>query len=122
MSRIISFNLLSSRKEINYNFCHSSTRTTVERSIGIVKRRWHCLKGLRVNPNKACIIITVCMMLNNRARLLNLPDPDSDEEDEGDDAGDDSDGNDDAVIQPATERARVHTGNAARNRIINDFF
>ena len=57
------------------------------------------------------------MMLNNRARYLNLPDSDED-----DDAGDNSDGDDDAVIRPATERARVHTGNAERNRVINNFF
>ena len=74
---------------------------------------------LRVEPNKACTIFTICMMLNNRARYLNLPDPDSDEDD---DAGDNSDGDDDAVIRPATERARVHTGNAERNRVINNFF
>ena len=39
-------------------------------------------------------------MLNNRARYLNVSDPDSDEDD---DAGDNSDGDDDAVIQQATE-------------------
>ena len=54
----------------------------------------------------------------NRTRYLNLPD----EDDEDDDAGDNSDGDDDAVIQPATERARVHTGNAERNRVVNNFF
>ena len=31
------------RQEQNYNFSHSSTRTAVERSIGVAKRRWQVL-------------------------------------------------------------------------------
>ena len=51
------------RQEQNYNFSHSSTRTAVERSIGVVKRRWHCLRRLRVSPRKACQIIVVYSLM-----------------------------------------------------------
>ena len=70
------------------------------------------------------------MMLDTRARYLNLPDPGSDEDgdsdedevDEDDDAGDNSDGDDDVDILPATERVRVPTVNVERNRVIRNFF
>ena len=47
----------------NYNFSHSSTRTAVERSIGVTKRWWHCLRRLRASPQKACQIIVVEKMV-----------------------------------------------------------
>ena len=76
-----------------YNFAHSSTRTTVQRSIGVAKLRWHCLHcGLHLQPQKACKVILVCFMLHNCARYvyLKLPPPahDSDNNWEDDDAGD----------------------------------
>ena len=70
------------QREMAYNFHQSSARTTVERSIGVAKRRWHCMRRLRVAPVKACEIITVCLMLHNRARLYALPDAESDDEDD----------------------------------------
>ena len=106
----------TTRKEKNYNFSQSSTRTTVERSIGIAKRRWHCLRRLRVEPTKACRITTVCLMLHNRARFLNLEDPDSDS------ASDDSDSDDFNGGQQVTERARVASGKAVRDQLINNYF
>lgn len=44
--------------------------------LGCLKRRWHCLRRLRMAPNKACNIFVVCAILHNRARFLRLPDPD----------------------------------------------
>lgn len=62
----------------NYNFAHSSTRTTIERCIRVAKRRWHCLRcGLRLEPPRACQVITVCLWLHN----LGLDPPDSDDDD-----------------------------------------
>jgi len=44
-----------------FNDAHSITRATVERCIGVLKRRWHCLHDeLRVAPAKACKIICAC--------------------------------------------------------------
>ena len=40
--------------KIRYNYIHSSARTAVERAIGVLKRRWHCLRELRLEPAKAC--------------------------------------------------------------------
>ena len=74
-----------------YNFTHSSTRTTVQRSIGVAKQRLHCLRCvLHLQPQKACKVILVCFMLHNCAGHLKLPPPphDSDNNWEDDDAGD----------------------------------
>eukprot|EP00745_Piridium_sociabile_P006830 TRINITY_DN14383_c0_g1_i11.p1 TRINITY_DN14383_c0_g1~~TRINITY_DN14383_c0_g1_i11.p1 ORF type:complete len:164 (+),score=35.17 TRINITY_DN14383_c0_g1_i11:925-1416(+) len=104
----------TTREEIHYNFAHSSTRSTIERCIGVAKQRWQCLRiGLRVAPEKACKIIAVCLMLHNRARLLNIPEvPDvPDDQDVPDNDPDSDDG--------LAERARVAAGQAARRRIIN---
>lgn len=110
-------------KEQNYNNRHSQARCVVERSIGMAKRRWHCLRRLRVDPIQACKIITVCFMLCNRARRLALPDMDWDaeepEEEQGPDVGD-------AQPIPAqmqlTERVRVEIGKRTRARLIETFF
>lgn len=40
------------RQEQNFNFHQSSARITVERAIGVAKRRWHCLQELRVSPQR----------------------------------------------------------------------
>ena len=61
-------------KERQYNFAHSSTRSTVEWCIGVAKQRWHCLRcGLRLETSKAWKVIFVCFMLHNRARRQNIP-------------------------------------------------
>lgn len=115
----------ATQEERRYNFAHSSTRTTIERCIGVAKQRWQCLRvGLRVKPVKACKIIAVCLMLHNRARLLNIPDvadvaDDQDVADEHD-VPNNPDFDGEVAEQPAVaERARVAAGQAARRRIIN---
>ena len=82
-------------QEQNYNFSHSSTRTAVERSIGVAKRRWHCLRRLRVSPQEACQITVLCLRLHNCARLLALPAPDLNDDD-SDDSDDDAESVDEA--------------------------
>lgn len=53
----------ATQSEKNYNFAHSSTRTTIERYIGVAKRRWHCLRcGLRMEPARACQVI--CFLIH----------------------------------------------------------
>ena len=39
---------------------YNNARAVVERIIGILKRRWACLKELRFNPGKCCKVIAVC--------------------------------------------------------------
>ena len=49
-----------------------TTRCSVERSIGQLKRRFNCLQsGFRLQPEKACIIIVTCVILHNIAKILN---------------------------------------------------
>ena len=111
----------ATRQPRNYNFAHSSTRTTVERSIGVAKQRFHCLRcGLRLQPPKACKVIIVCMMLHNHARRLNLPAPADDSSDSSSSSDDESDGGGsggrgggNAVGgQAMTDRARTAAGKA----------
>ena len=118
----------TNRKERNYNFAQSSTRTTVERAIGVAKQRWRCLRvGLRLQPLKASRVIKVCFMLANLARKLKLPraPPDSSEsESESSSDSEDSDDEDDELgeNQANTERERTAAGKAVRDMIINQNF
>ncbi|KAK0147801.1 putative nuclease HARBI1 [Merluccius polli] len=50
---------------------HKNTRNVVERGIGQVKRRFHVLHGeIRLSPERASSVITVCAILHNRYGLL----------------------------------------------------
>ena len=84
----------TTRSQRRYNFSHSSTHTTVQRSIGMAKQRWHCLRCcLRLQPQKACKVILVCFMLHNCARHFKLPPPPHDSDNwKKDDAGDEKNG------------------------------
>lgn len=98
----------------------------------IAKKRWRCLRGLRVEPARACEVIVVCFMLSNRARSLNLGEPDDDSDDDDHDDNDDAQNNDEydenqyndnvPVRDAPTERARVAAGQAVRNQLVNNFF
>ncbi|XP_036322255.1 putative nuclease HARBI1 [Rhagoletis pomonella] len=51
-----------------YNYSHISTRNVVERSYGILKRRWPVLSmGMRVRIHTAQSIIVACAVLHNIA-------------------------------------------------------
>lgn len=57
------------RSEQRYNNAHCKTRNTVERTFGVMKRRFHCLHGeLRMSPARVCKIICTCVALHNLAR------------------------------------------------------
>lgn len=120
-----------------YNIHHKSARSLVERSIGILKRRWPCLRRLRLQPVKACNVITACIILHNKARMLNLDDPsdsesdtDSDAEDGADDGahgeGEAGEAGDDDNYRPnnyhRSERVRSAVGKAARQRMVDNYF
>ena len=57
----------------------------MERIIGILKKRWACLKELRFKPGKCCEVIVVCCILHNFCGDLLLHDDDDDDDNEGDD-------------------------------------
>ena len=108
------------QEEQNYNFHPSSARTAIERAIGVLKRRWNCLRWLRLEPTKACKVITVRVMLHNQATILNLDPPSEaeDEQEEEDLNGIESDEED----PPQTEVARRAVGAAVRAQIIHGYF
>ncbi|XP_067275523.1 putative nuclease HARBI1 [Pseudorasbora parva] len=69
--------------QTRFNLAHSRTRAKVEMTIGILKSRFQCLRGLRVIPERACDIIVACVVLHNMrleppidgfqtSRMLNL--------------------------------------------------
>uniref|UniRef100_A0A8C7MNB8 DDE Tnp4 domain-containing protein n=1 Tax=Oncorhynchus kisutch TaxID=8019 RepID=A0A8C7MNB8_ONCKI len=61
----------ASRKEMHYNLTHGRTRLVVERHLGLLKGRWHCLDasgGKRLyKPEKVICIILACGVLHNIA-------------------------------------------------------
>lgn len=128
---LIPFANPSTPAERSFNFHQSSTRCAVQRAIGVLKRRWHCLRRLRLNPPKACKVIMVCVMLHNQARYMNLEVPsDSESEDDGEDDDDAEDGNsesddsddDQPVNYHLSEHVWLDAGKAARQRYVHDFF
>ncbi|TNM89154.1 hypothetical protein fugu_005409 [Takifugu bimaculatus] len=52
---------VTSNSQQNFNYAHTSTRGTIERINGILKRRFACLNYLRVEPKEACNIICACI-------------------------------------------------------------
>ena len=81
------------------------------------------------SPTKACQVITVCLMLHNRARKLALTDLESDSNDSGTDSAE-SDSEEAAVpaaaavegAVPPNERGRTATDKVARNHLIETHF
>ncbi|XP_040071348.1 putative nuclease HARBI1 [Ixodes scapularis] len=59
----------SSAAEVAYNTAHTTTRSIVERTIGQLKRRFHCLHAeLRMAPERCCDIIVACCALHSLAK------------------------------------------------------
>ncbi|XP_020488383.1 putative nuclease HARBI1 [Labrus bergylta] len=54
----------------NFNEAHCRTRAQVDKTIGLLKARFKCLRHLRVtNPTRACDIIAACVVLHNIATI-----------------------------------------------------
>lgn len=61
-------------RERQYNSAHTRTRNLIERTFGILKRRFAVLdKCLRTKFSTSKRIITACVILHNIARLHNIP-------------------------------------------------
>ncbi|KAL2102183.1 hypothetical protein ACEWY4_001351 [Coilia grayii] len=59
-----------------YNTIHATTRSTVERCIGVLKRRFHCLHWeIRMHPERVCTVIAACIVLHNMCIAKRIPLP-----------------------------------------------
>ena len=97
-------------QERRYNGAFKSTRATVERCIGVLKRRFHCLHSeLRYTPGRACRIILACIVLHNMAIDFGVPVDEAPEDDDSDDS------DDDCQIPP------TRGGRAVRQELVNRF-
>ncbi|TNM97597.1 hypothetical protein fugu_015753 [Takifugu bimaculatus] len=67
------FATVTSNSQQNFNYAHTSTRGTIERINGILKRRFACPNYLRVEPKEACNIICACIVLHNIAQKRRVP-------------------------------------------------
>ncbi|XP_061584557.1 putative nuclease HARBI1 [Cololabis saira] len=92
----------------NFNRAHRRTRARVERTIGLLKARFQCLRHLRVTPERACDIIVACVVLHNIATIRGEQHPALQIE-----APDD----DDSIQLPA-----IQDGRAVRDAICQDHF
>lgn len=74
-----------------YFRAHQKTHSVVERGIGQLKRRFHVLHGeIRLTPERACRVITVCAILHNLCKQRHIPQPEGyDDDDDGVENNDD---------------------------------
>ncbi|CAN7987246.1 unnamed protein product, partial [Ixodes hexagonus] len=64
--------------EEEFNKKHRSTRSVVERCIGMLKNRFRCLqryRALHYDPERACNIATACAILHNICLYSTIPEP-----------------------------------------------
>ncbi|RUS91083.1 hypothetical protein EGW08_001108 [Elysia chlorotica] len=65
----------SNAQQEAFNLAHRQTRVTVERCVGVLKRRFHSLHTeLRLEPAVASRVVYACCMLHNKATMLGLND------------------------------------------------
>ncbi|XP_028411145.1 putative nuclease HARBI1 [Dendronephthya gigantea] len=92
-----------------FNRAHRVTRCLIERTFGVLKRRFHVLHGeVRMCPKRVCAIVVACCILHNIAIEHGEP---LDEEEE----------------EPLVEEINnyydgVDTGTAVRNHIAATYF
>lgn len=67
------FATVTNDSQQRYNSVHATTRGTIERLNGVIKRRFACLNYLRVEPQKACHVICACIVLHNIAQMRRVP-------------------------------------------------
>jgi len=59
-------NAPKSPSEERFNRAHKTTRCIIERTFGILKRRFHCQHTeLRLQPGPSCRVIAACCVLHN---------------------------------------------------------
>jgi len=98
--------------EERYNRSFLPTRCCIERTIGVLKRRWFCLhQELRLTPERAATVTAACLVLHNICIMKRLPLPE----------GDDRVVIEDYVVQDQVMEADI-SGRMARARIIERCF
>ncbi|KAJ8391368.1 hypothetical protein AAFF_G00089980 [Aldrovandia affinis] len=91
---------------------HKRTRCVVERGIGQLKWRFHVLHGeIRLTPEKASRVITVCAILHNLCKQHNIPQPEEEEEEDDDDNGGGDEGRVAVPVQQSGVAYRAHYTN-----------
>lgn len=71
------------RAEEKFNRAHKITRSVIERTFGLLKRRFHILHSeIRMSPERVCTIIIACCVLHNLAIMFREPELDDIEVDE----------------------------------------
>ena len=99
----------ATRQERRFNRAQKVTRSTIERTFGILKRRFHILHSeVRMSPDRVCTIIAACCVLHNIAIDNNEPEDEEEEDEEPLDLGNNYGG--------------PETGQAVRNHITNTCF
>jgi hypothetical protein len=101
--------------ERRYNYSQIRTRNPIERTFGVLKRRFPCLRlGLRVRLRSSLVIIVACATLHNIAHEGNDRDPPTDT---GLTAGH-------RVYEdiPATPITRQSAATSSRTALINGYF
>ncbi|KAL6470612.1 hypothetical protein MHYP_G00217310 [Metynnis hypsauchen] len=83
-----------------FNQAHGKTRARIEMTLGILKARFQCLKGLRVTPDRACNIILACVVLHNIATIQRERQP--------------------TISDMPTEELGMHVGDNRDGRVVRD--
>ena len=69
----------SNPQQVAYNEAHAKTRAPVERAFGVLKMRFRCIDHsggtLLFRPERACQIVTACVVLHNICTKNNVPVP-----------------------------------------------
>ncbi|XP_067090351.1 putative nuclease HARBI1 [Osmerus mordax] len=59
----------NTRPQTAFNVALNRTRVKIEMTVGIIKAHFNCLRGLRVTPDRACQVVTACVVLHNVASI-----------------------------------------------------
>ena len=96
--------------EKRFNRTLKLTRSLIERTFGVLKRRFHVLHSeIRMSPERVCTIVVTCCILHNIDVDHNEPLPDSEESEHWNEDVD-------------SEFLGVETGQAVRDHIANTYF
>ncbi|KAK6188415.1 hypothetical protein SNE40_004592 [Patella caerulea] len=111
-------------EERAYNAAHRTTRTLVEQTIGILKRKFAVIKYvLRVQPAKACNIIAACAVLYNIGKFNRImEDNDEDDDEDNDEDGDNSEDDNGSQHVSGVEGAKRRAGQAIRQHVAANIF
>ena len=88
------------RPQRRFNTTLKTCRSSVERAIGQLKRRFNCLQsGLCVQPDKACLYSVACVILHNIAKMLDEVEGGDDEDFDCEPVGPGEDSSDGKVVR-----------------------